>query len=94
MATAWAVAGGEWRDIFTDFDTPLDLPWTMSFIARKRQQVDNLNELTKEKRPPEMTIWFGTQDEVEEWLDRVFDYKNEKSSTESLDFIIDERDIG
>ena len=35
------------------------------------QQIDNLNELPKDKRPPEDIIWEGTSDDLDEWLDRV-----------------------
>lgn len=52
-----------------------DLPYTISFIIRKRQQVDNLNELPKEKRPTEKLIWDSDPEEMEEWLDKVFDHK-------------------
>lgn len=38
-------------------------------------QVDNLNELSKEKRPPDYMIWDGDADVIEEWLDRVFSTK-------------------
>jgi hypothetical protein len=52
-----------------------DIPYTISFIIRKRQQIDNLNELSKEKRPPEEMIWDGTPEELEDWLERVFNNK-------------------
>ena len=52
-----------------------DLPHTISFIIRKRQQIDNLSELPKDKRPPESVIWDGTSEEMEDWLNRVFDKK-------------------
>ncbi len=35
------------------------------------QQLDNLNELPKSKRPPDSIIWDGTPDELDEWLDKV-----------------------
>ncbi len=47
------------------------LPHTISFVIRKLQQIDNLNELPKSKRPPDSIIWDGTSDELEEWLDKV-----------------------
>ena len=50
-----------------------DLPYTISFIIRKRQQIDNLSELPKEKRPPEDLIWNGTPEDLEDWLEKVFD---------------------
>lgn len=49
-----------------------DTPYTISYVIRKRQQIDNYNELPKEKRPTDYLIWDGTSDEVEEWLDKVF----------------------
>lgn len=54
-----------------------NLPYTISFIIRKRQQIDSLNELPSEKRPPESVIWDGTPEEMEEWLKEVFDSKHQ-----------------
>lgn len=62
-----------------------DLPYTISFTIRKRMQIDNLNELPKDKRPPDSIIWDGTSEEIDEWLDRVF--SNEKNE---VDLVIDE----
>ncbi len=45
------------------------------------QQIDNLNELPKEKRPTDEIIWDGTSDDLDEWLDRVLDPKK-KHQTE------------
>lgn len=63
------------------FDTRIseirDLPYTISYIIRKRQQIDNLSELPKEKRPPDTVLWEGTAEELEEWLDKVFDTKKD-----------------
>lgn len=58
-----------------------NLPYTISFVIRKRQQVDNLNELPKEKRVPEEIIWDGNSDDIENWLDRVFK-KGESNTTD------------
>lgn len=52
-------------------------------------QIDNLNELPKEKRPSEWMIWEGTSDEIESWLNKVLSGK--QSSTANL--VIDERKI-
>lgn len=49
------------------------LPYTFSYLIRKRMQIDSWNELPKEKRPPE-SIW-DNPDELEEWFNRVFDDK-------------------
>jgi hypothetical protein len=49
-----------------------DLPYTISFIIRKRQQIDSLNELDKKHRPPESLIWDSNSEELEDWLERAF----------------------
>ncbi len=38
-------------------------------------QIDNLNELPKEKRPPDSILWDGTSEEMDEWLSKVLDHK-------------------
>lgn len=35
-------------------------------------QIDSFMELPKEKRPPDDMIWYGTQDDIDHWFDRVF----------------------
>lgn len=61
-----------------------DLPYTISFVIRKRQQIDGLNELPKDKRPPEKMIWDGTSDDLDEWIERVFN----QGHKDGLDVII------
>lgn len=68
-----------------------DLPYTISFIIRKRQQIDSLNELASDKRPTEDIIWNGTPEEMEEWLSRVFDTKKKEQS--EITFQIKDTDI-
>ena len=67
-----------------------DIPYTISFVIKKRIQIDNFNELEKSKRPPEMMIWDGTGDEIEDWLDRVFKRKPD----DKIELVISEADIG
>ena len=55
----------------------LQLPYTISFVIRKMQQIDALNELPKDKRPTDEIIWEGTPDDMEEWLDKVMDRKEQ-----------------
>jgi len=57
-----------------------DLPYTISFIIRKRQQIDNLSELPKDKKPTEDIIWDGSPEELEDWLEKVFDTKNKEQN--------------
>lgn len=56
-------------------ETLPDIPYTISFIIRKRQQIDSLNELPEDKRPPEKMIWDGDPEEIDEFIDRVFNKK-------------------
>lgn len=66
------------------------MPYTISFIIRKRQQIDNLNELGKDKRPPEDLIWDGSPEELEDWIERVFD---SKKGDNNITFKINPKDI-
>lgn len=68
-----------------------DVPYTISYIIRKRQQIDSFNELPKEKRPPDNIIWDGTSEEIDEWLDKVFNRKGKENTTQEI--VIDTKDI-
>jgi hypothetical protein len=63
-----------------------EVPSTISFVIRKRQQLDSFSELPDEKKPPESIIWEGTSEDIEDWFDRVFERNNKKQDT---DIIID-----
>jgi len=76
--------------MFPGFESPINLPWTMSFVARKRLQVDNLMELPKEKRPPDSILWWGTAEELEDWLDKVMGRKEQEPD---IGFTIRSEDI-
>lgn len=65
------------------------MPYTLSSTIRKRQQIDNLNELPKEKRPTEQIIWEGSANDLEEWLEKVMGNK----SKEDTEIIIRDIDI-
>lgn len=45
-----------------------------------------------DKRPPEKMIWWGTPEEIESWIERVYDYKKSKEKDE-VTFIIRDEDI-
>lgn len=66
-----------------------DIPYTHSFVIKKRLQIDSLNELEKNKRPPDSIVWDGTSEDLDNWLDSVFNRK-EKSD---LEFDFDKLDI-
>lgn len=57
-----------------------DIPYTISFVIKKRIQIDNLNQLPKEKRPPEWMIWDKPPEQIEEWIDKVFNRKKEETA--------------
>jgi len=60
------------------------MPYTISYVIRKRQQIDNLNELPKEKRPPDHLIWHSNQDKLEVWLDEKIGTKKKERSEDTL----------
>ena len=64
-----------------------DLPYTISFVIKKRQQIDNLMELPKLKRPSDELIWDGSPEELETWLDRVFNKKEQQEVIMDIDGI-------
>lgn len=65
-----------------------ELPYTISFVIRKRQQLDSLSEFPKDKRPPEMMIWTGSSDDIENWIDKVYDLKKQKES-DTVELVIE-----
>lgn len=71
----WSVAKSLQIPLDPKIKTLYDTPYTISYVIRKRQQVDNLNELPKEKRPTERLIWEGTAEEIDDWIDKVFGKK-------------------
>lgn len=68
------------------------MPWTITYVIRKRQQVASFMELPKEKRPPDLMIWWGNTEEIESWLDRVYGKRPKRE--EQVTFIISDDDIG
>lgn len=59
-----------------------DTPHTISYVIRKRQQIDNLSELPKEKQPTDDILWDGSSEDLEEWIDRVLDHKHTTTVTD------------
>lgn len=66
-----------------------DIPHSISYVVRKRQQIDSLAELPKDKRPPEKMIWDGTPEEMEDWIDNVV----LGNAQGNIDIMIDEGEI-
>lgn len=55
-----------------------DIPYTISYVIRKRQQIDSYNELPSDKRPSEEMIWDWTPEELDTWFDRIFKKKEQQ----------------
>lgn len=70
--------------IDSKIETLADVPYTISYVIRKRAQLDNLMELPKEKRPSDILIWDSPIEELERWLENVF--KN-NSQTDTIEFL-------
>lgn len=66
-----------------------DTPHTISYVIRKRQQIDSLSELGKAKMPTPEIIWDGTPEDMDEWIDRVLSSTSQKD----VDIVISEKDI-
>lgn len=62
-----------------------DLPYTLSFVIRKRMQIDSLAELPKDKKPPDKILWDGTSDDLEDWLNKVMDIKKKQPEEVFID---------
>lgn len=54
-----------------------DYPYTISYVLRKRIQIDSLSELPKEKRPPFKILFYGTNEDLESWLETVMNAKHQ-----------------
>ena len=54
---------------------------------KKRRQIDSLMDMPQEKRPPDHTIWWGTPEALEAWIDKVYDHKHNPADDE-ISFII------
>jgi hypothetical protein len=76
----WEMAKALREPLDTKLKQLPDIPYTISFVIRKRIQVDNFNELPKDKRPSDKMIWDGSPEEIESWLDRVFKGKEQTNS--------------
>lgn len=70
FAGMWRIVQDSNTGFDSKFESVVDLPYTISFLIRKRMQIDSWLELPKEKRPPE-SIWDKPSD-LEEWFDRIY----------------------
>lgn len=80
----WAVSKALLIPLDLDIKNVHDIPHTISYVIRKRQQIDSLMELTDDKRPPEDIIWHNNPDKLTDWLDRVLGRKDKKKERDEF----------
>jgi hypothetical protein len=88
MASVWSTTKASGLPLHIDLPPADELPWTISYVIRKRAQLDSFNELPKEKRPPDSMIWYGDNRDIDNWFDKVF--KSDRRPDEILLDISDE----
>ena len=81
----WGVAKGLGVPIDVEITEIRDIPHSISYVIRKRSQIDNLNELPKEKRPPTKLLWDAPVEELEIWLENVLSGKQVKTTNIAID---------
>ena len=94
MASLWPIAKALRIPLDSRLGTITDLPYTISYVMRKRLQIDSLSELPREKRPPDNILWSDVPEDLEEWLDTVLETKSEDKEQDSDMIHISEREIG
>ena len=67
-----------------------DIPYTISFVFRKRKQYLDMLQLPEEKRPPEPMFWLAPPEDIEEWIDRVLNNRDNNQQA----IILDESEFG
>jgi hypothetical protein len=87
MANLWAIAK-ELKIFPTKLEELAEIPYTWSYVIRKRMQVDSINELPNNKRPPDIVIWWRPQEELERWINNAL-----KLDDKSSDIFISESEI-
>lgn len=76
MSNVWAIAK-ELKVAPKTLEEISKLPHTISYVLRKQMQIDSLNELPQEKRPPDTIIWWGTPEELNRWLNSVLGFNKQ-----------------
>jgi hypothetical protein len=84
MSAIWSISKALRVPLDRKLTNLSSVPYTISYVIRKRQQIDSFNELPKEKRPPDSILWDGTSEDIEEWLDKVFDHKKKENPAEII----------
>jgi hypothetical protein len=65
----------------------VDIPYTISFVIRKRLQIDSLSELGSDKQPPQMLLWDSSSEELDKWLKDVLSNKKQSKTELVIDSI-------
>lgn len=65
-----------------------EIPYTISFVVKKRQQLDSIYELEESKRPPESLIWNGSSEEISDYIQNALARR-----TSGMDILISDNEI-
>ena len=91
MGSGWLIAANSNIPLHDDLPPVDELPWTISYVIRKRVQLDSYRELPQEKRPPDELIWYGNAEEIDTWFDKVF--KRKAGQDDKFTLVVDESEI-
>ena len=67
----WTIAKSLGVPIDSRLNEIRDWPYTIAYVMRKRMQIDSLNELPEDKRPPEYMIWNGSVEQINSWIKKA-----------------------
>lgn len=80
----WASSKALLFPFYLDVKEAREIPYTISYIIKKMIQIDNLNQLPEEKRPPDNILWHNNPDKLTEWLDKVLNRKEKKEINQDV----------
>ena len=84
MAAWWQIIKHTGLALDNRIKNVAQVPYTISYVIRQRAFLDSLNELPKDKRPPEKLVFDGTREELENWLEGVLSDKIQPTVTINL----------
>ena len=65
----WHIVKETKQPISKEFKDVKDLPYTLSYVIRRRMMIDGFNELPRDHKPPKSI--FDKPSELKEWFDRI-----------------------
>jgi hypothetical protein len=71
MRNVWLIAK-ELKALPKTLEEIARLPYTISYVLRKQMQLDSFEEISADKRPPDRIVWWGTAEEIDQWIKSAF----------------------